>query len=694
MTPLQINVLSGLLQNQGLRVNPTAAGYYGTISNTGVYSPIGSLSTDTVLNNCTRSIIEGVAGASYYTALTTIGANTIPALGNSRPPTYTLSDSVVKYGFIGRIALQALYELNQINTPPTPSAPNTVNLSRFAQAFQQAFAWKNNINNIVVAATNATTFRQGTYSNMNDLITADITGITLATQLWGNDLINIGRAIDLSQIEQFGNPAILLKTMTDYNAVTEAVSLAMGSQLSGSEIEAAKKGEAEQQTQATLYACFKLITGGDLQTILDILNIKTSGLNSLADLLNPMMMFPTSYTTLTFPMYGASTGASKNYDFIYINGGVNPRVPTYFADRLRGVLPSNLAAAAYAFSMSLQQVKNIKNMTIGPFAQVVANIETTKDLPLANNPGSPASIAASTFLTNTLATGTGPNGTYTMSSFFGSLSGQNYNSLFAQIQTLIQSLTTTTLADIYQRLYTAVHNAPAPVPPPTPPTPTPPDPYLNIIALIAAANVEIAVIRAANPTKAAQLNSLYNQLGTQFQTEINLLAQVIGGPTNIISYPPTNPVTIQGFTDSISGAFADDTDGGQASPTLEAIADLTNLTGQSIVAVMRRTRNATRITTIGGELEDQIDSELVTPIGTPIPDEVPNNQKPNCTVLDAATSLPPRGFVTNADYDSTVPVNLNVLSQSCNSSMTANSIYTAPEAQTEVEVCNCDCWKI
>ena len=694
MTPLQINVLSGLLQNQGLRVNPTAAGYIGTISTTGVYSSLGSLNTATVLNNCTRSIIEGVAGTSYYTGLTTIGASTIPALGNSRPPTYTLTDSVVNYGFTGRIALQALYELYQTATPPTVSSPATLNLSRFAQAFQQAFAWKNNINNIVVAANNATTFRQGTYSNMNDLITSDITGITLATQLWGNDLINIGRAIDLSQIEQFGNPAVLLKTMTDYNAVTEAVSLAMGSQLSGSEIEAAKKGEAEQQTQATLYACFKLITGGDLQTVLDILNVKTSGLNSLADLLNPMMMFPNSYTTLTFPMYGASTGASKNYDFIYVNGGVNPRVPTYFADRLRGVLPSDLAAAAYAFSMSLQQVKNIKNMTIGPFAQVVANIETTKDLPLANNPGSPASIAASTFLTNTLATGTGPNGTYTMSSFFGSLSGQNYNSLYAQIQTLIQSLTTTTLATIYQNLYTAVHNAPAPVPPPPPPTPPPPDPYTNINTLIAAANAEIAAILAAKPTLATQLNTLYRQLGTQFQAEINLLAQVIGGPGNIISYPPTNPVTIQGFTDSISGGYADDTDGGQASPTLEAIADLTNLTGQSIVALMRRTRNATRVTTIGGELEDQIDSAMVTPIGTPIPDEVPNNQKPNCTVLDAATSSAPAGFVTNADYDSTVPVNLNVLSQSCNSSMTANSIYTAPEAQTEVEICNCDCWKI
>lgn len=694
MTPLQINVLSGLLQNQGLQVNPTAAGYYGTISNTGVYSLIGSLNTDTVLNNCTRSIIEGVAGTSYYSGLITIGANTIPALGNSRPPTYTLTDSVVNYGFIGRIALQALYELNQINTPPTVSSPNTLNLSRFAQAFQQAFAWKNNINSIVVAANNATTFRQGTYSNMNDLITADITGITLATQLWGNDLINIGRAIDLSQIEQFGNPAILLKTMTEYNAVTEAVSLAMGSQLSNSEIEAAKGGNAEQQTQSTLYACFKLITGGDLQTVLDILNVKTSGLNSLADLLNPMMMFPNSYTTLTFPMYGASTGASKNYDFIYTNGGVNPRVPTYFADRLRGVLPSNLAAAAYAFSISLQQVKNIKNMTIGPFAQVVANIETTKDLPLANNPGSPASIAASQFLTNTLATGTGPNGTYTMSSFFGCLSGQNYNSLFAQIQELIQSLTTTTLATIYQNLYTAVHNAPAPVPPPVPPAPTPPDPYTNIIALIAAANAEIAAIRAAKPTESAQLNTLYSQLGTQFQTELNLLAQVIGGPGNIISYPATNPVTIQGFTDSISGGYADDTDLGQAAPTLEAIADLTNLTGQSIVALMRRTRNATRVTTIGGELEDQIDTAMVTPIGTPIPDELPNNQKPNCTVLDAATSSAPPGFVTNADYDSTVPVNLNILSQSCNSSMTANSIYTAPEAQAEVEICNCDCWKI
>jgi len=679
MTPLEINVLSGLLQNQGLIVNPVATSYFGSISNTGVYAPLGTLNTSTVLNNVTRAINTAAPSANYYASLTSIGTGTIPALGNSKPPTYTLSYTDKNYGFIGRIALQAFYELNQTATLPTVGTPNTLNLSRFTQAFQQAFAWKTNTNNIIIAAANSTTFRQGTYSNMNDLITADITGVTLATTLWGNDLINMGRAIDLSQIEQFGNPAILLKTMAGYNAIPEALTVLMGTKLSNGEIETAKTGLAEQQTQSTIYACMQLITGTDLQTVLSILNIKTTGLNSLADLLSPMMMFPNSYTTLTYPMYGASNGSAKNYDFIYTDGGVNPRVPTYFADRLRGVLPEDIAAAAYAFSISLQQIKNIKNMVIGPFAQVVANIETTKDLPLANNPGSPARIAASTYLTNTLATGTGPNGTYTMSSFFGALSGLNYKALFAQLQTSIQSLSTTTLATVYQDLYNAVAAD---------------DDDSVINSLIAAANAEILAIQTANVDSSTALNTLYSQIGTLLKNEINLLTQVIGGPDNIITYPPTNPVAVQGFSGSIAGAFAADTDANQAAPTLEAISNMTDLTGQSIIALMRRTRNDVRITTIGGELEDQIDEEMVVPIGTQIPDELPNNQKPNCTTLDAATSSAPPGFVTNADYDSTVPLNLNILAQSCNSSMTANSIYTAPEAQTEVEICNCDCWKI
>jgi hypothetical protein len=41
------------------------------------------------------------------------------------------------------------------------------------------------------------------------------------------------------------------------------------------------------------------VTGADLQQVLDILDITTPGINSMADLLNPVKLFPNSFQTLT-----------------------------------------------------------------------------------------------------------------------------------------------------------------------------------------------------------------------------------------------------------------------------------------------------------------------------------------------------------------------------------------------------------
>ena len=66
-------------------------------------------------------------------------------------------------------------------------------------------------------------------------------------------------------------------------------------------------------------------TEQDLKDILVSLNCKTQGLESLADLLNPLKLFPNSYKTLTVPVYNTQGGPanSKVYYPIYTNEGLN-----------------------------------------------------------------------------------------------------------------------------------------------------------------------------------------------------------------------------------------------------------------------------------------------------------------------------------------------------------------------------------
>ena len=51
--------------------------------------------------------------------------------------------------------------------------------------------------NEILAIDNSKDFLDGTFSNMNDLITGDITNVTLSLKNWGQDLVNLGKELDL-----------------------------------------------------------------------------------------------------------------------------------------------------------------------------------------------------------------------------------------------------------------------------------------------------------------------------------------------------------------------------------------------------------------------------------------------------------------------------------------------------------------
>ena len=128
-------------------------------------------------------------------------------------------------------------------------------------------------------------------------------------------------------------------------------------------------------------------------------------------------------------------------------------IPQGFGAYLDGILPPDIAKAAGAFSVSMQQIKNISSIPIEKFAQVVNSLETTKGLNV-NGSSVPTDTTLASQGLALIALGNGPYGTYTMSNFLGCMSGLPY--LGINIRQLIQQLETPTLYNIYKQLYLAV----------------------------------------------------------------------------------------------------------------------------------------------------------------------------------------------------------------------------------------------
>lgn len=515
-SPLGVNVLGSLLANTGLTINSVATGYMGSSASLAQYT-LGSICNNTVLKALTYAIRAGYLNNTptknltdeVYNNLISIGSTSIPALGNTRAPTFTwdqepgsygmgftsapkgwggaqyaAGNEATSWGYIRLFAYQAKNEFDYNSTLP--------NYADFLSSFGTASGFIDYTNPTITSVDNAAKFMQGTYSNMNDMITGDVTGVSLATIQFGQDLINLGKALDLTYINSFGLPSNLLDTLKLNNGITKAVSLAiLSSGLTVSEFSSLLNNTAQPtiDQERKLYGAFSVIVANDLQSALIPLNCNTQGLESLVDLLNIKKMFPSSYQTLTVPVYNASSQItnSKTYYPIYENGGINmrltsPAVTSQFANTTSfiptstennatgiinvqtlkeglgayvfGILPTDVAIAAGAFAASMAQIKNIVNVPIEKFAQLVTNLETTRGLNI-NGTDIPTNAALQAQGKALLALGSGPQGTYTMGDFFGSMSGTPYNKLFVTIQEQLLALGTSTLSSIYLDLYLA-----------------------------------------------------------------------------------------------------------------------------------------------------------------------------------------------------------------------------------------------
>jgi hypothetical protein len=369
-----------------------------------------------------------------------------------------------------------------------------------------------------------------------------------------------------------------------------------------------------------------------------------------------------------------------------------------FGSYLDGILPSDIATAAGAFSATMQQVNNIRKIDIEKFAQVVASLETIEGLPLTNGTNIPTDAAEAQAALSLVALGTGTNNLYTYSDFFGCMSGLPYD--WVNLQNAISNMPTGNLPTIYSNLYTATQG-----------------PSLGLDAAVQAqidlANAEIATIRTTNPEQASELNDLYSATATQLASEqlardTGLAAipspRISGKNGDLFPYP----LMIYSFTDLLPN-YAILTAPNLSAQNLEAISDLTLVAGQSIVAAMRAERNQVRLSEVGITLDDNI-PDVTTVVNTII-------TPPNSSVAAVLAGVPGpdigigtlgisqlaitgpffdfgvpggpivSGSLAGSPYTNIIPPALNP----ANSSLLPSSISVA-QAIEQVITCNCDCW--
>lgn len=362
LSPLQLTAGAGLLQNQGLAPNTEFAAVAATYESI----PFVADLLATLANASTGGLTE-----STILQLEQLGNVACPALGDSIPNGYTgaiLTPSTE--GFIGSL----------------PSGSNYVsNISKFAQAFSTVEGFISLTNTFINSAANANEYLGPTFTNLDDMITADLSKVSSDLPAFGNDLARLGFLFSLSNIQNLGEPAALLQQLSAQgnmgNSSLPCVETALRmTGLSTKEITDLisnnrqslfnPDGLTENQfnrLQQRAYQAMTMVSGDCLADVLSVLDVTAPNIDDMSDLLDPTKIFPTSYPSLKFneqPIYQGDTVAPGLADVL--NAGT-----VTGCDELGKIIPPGQAVVAKALQSQLQQVSGINNLTLPELAAIL-----------------------------------------------------------------------------------------------------------------------------------------------------------------------------------------------------------------------------------------------------------------------------------------------------------------------------------
>jgi len=640
LSPLQIQTSYSLLQNQGIGVDSA------------LIASVTAYNSQPVIANLIAAInAAGSLSNTTQQSLQTFAANSCPALADSivAGTVAQVTSTLAKPGMTGIVELTAsLYMGNG-------------DISKFVQNFTAANSYCSTTNIFIDSAANANNYLGPTFTGMDNLVTAGLTEINLATQAMGSDLFNAGQYIDLGNLDNYGTPLALIQQISRragtvspliaplINAgVDERIALGIND----------PSVAVTDSVQKLMYNALTTVTGDDLASILRILDVWTPNINSAADLLNPAIMLPNSYKSLTVPTAdgpraifvdpdpvtdpgkltpedskqlleqeaeareiarplacelrqsenpvtasaapATQQGGSGSGAEYTVNSNLEARVAAdqvgVSYQRLSTMTNPALALANKAYACSLGQVANISRMTLPQLSAAFLAAETNKDLPLIETQSQAVSQAALDYYQTSVATGSGVNGTILLTDVLGTAVGTNITTNLGNCVTVINSLSSSGALANLNTIYVDILGNIAD--------------DTAVIDLIANAQIEIGNIITANPAATTNLNTYFSAISTQITKETGYQTKAGMDVGNTLG---RNQPAIDSFVFALPGYGLDTKVGGSAQ-YLEDTAQVDTAAGQSIVATLREGRTTAGLNAAGvGTAGNAVESTPETP---------------------------------------------------------------------------------
>lgn len=283
------------------------------------------------------SSATGSLGSGTLDSLRTLAAGTFPAITNAIPAAFAgalgaiAPGGVASGGFTGLISSTA------------SGIMGGGDLTQFGQIFNSAQGFIGQANQFVNSGLNlggiASTFGAIT-GGMDNLITGSFSQVSEAFGSLGADLGNLGSLIDMNNLPNLGNPSALVRQLGSVGGLVPGVESALRTAgVDSSAIAGLVTGgysNISDSANKLLYDGMTRITGTDLAQVKNVLGVRTSGIDNMADLLNPTKILPTSFASLTMPtpdglrgIYATTAGAVNTNLERFL---VDPAAPVYTGD--------------------------------------------------------------------------------------------------------------------------------------------------------------------------------------------------------------------------------------------------------------------------------------------------------------------------------------------------------------------------
>jgi hypothetical protein len=368
LSPLQLTSGAGLLQNAGIAVNSTF------LAKIDEYESIPFIAD--LLTTLSLSSAAGLSSETI-TSLRTLGSVACPALGDSIPNGYAGVAPIPAPGNAGFVSIFPAIGQKYLGNG---------DVGKFAQAFSAAQGYVSQVNQFIISAANANEYLGPTFTNLDDMITGDLSKVSLALPALGEDLEQLGFLISLADLDHLGEPAALLQQLSKLGnmgtSTLPCVQAALEmSGLTTNDIANLVSNNRESlfnpagltsnqfdRLQQRAYQGMNMVSGACLDDVLAILDVTTPGINDMADLLDPVKILPTSYPSLKFEdqlIYTPTGDVTSG-----IADTLNATTPTG-CDELGKIIPPNQAVANKALQFQLQQVSGIQNLTLPQLAAIL-----------------------------------------------------------------------------------------------------------------------------------------------------------------------------------------------------------------------------------------------------------------------------------------------------------------------------------